>query len=666
LSGPWERYAPAEEGPWARYSPPQQAPDAETGAPANVRAAVGAAQTPADRLATIRRFYPDAEPHGADNFIFQNPRTGRPTIYNPPGFQPLGDMASLAPEVGEFLGGMVGGALAVPPAIAGAPATGGASFLAVPAAVGLGAAGGRELATLGANAFAGTVDRRSPTQRVTDAATTAGVNALAGPAVDAALRGTRWALGPVRRLYGGRGAATAEDFAGAGVRTSAGDVTGNPGTQSLQAVIAASPTGARRMATFTEGQVDDLGRAVAQTAEGIGVPTTPQNAGATLREGAGRAVERFTERQGRLYDEAFEAIGADTRVNFPAVQALRQQIAAEIEQAPASAGRRLAPVLQRIDDLLADSGPGGLAFGAMRRERTALGQRIGQPSVSASAPDPEAATYFRRMYGALTEDMTAHAASRGDDAARALALADRYTKFNRNVNLPYLERLQRQGTDQQVFDLVFPRSGRPDAQTLARITRQMTPEERRTLAATVLDRMGNPTPGAQAAEDFSAATFLTNWNRLTQNGQGAREVLFGGADTELGRNLDRLARVASAMRDTARYTNWSNTGRVLAGAGVVGAVGTPAMEGDMGGVAQAVGLTLVAPAVGARLLTNPAFVGWLAGTAPAIANGQVTPAVTRSLARVSAANPAIRDAIEEYQAAIASQPPQRAPATQSR
>jgi hypothetical protein len=642
-----------------------QAPDNNTGAPANVRAAVGAAQTPQDRLATIRRFYPDARPEGTDNFIFTDPRTQRPTLYNPRGLD-LGDFASVAPEIGEAVGGAIGGALAAPVAVGGAPVTGGASFLAVPAGVGLGAAAGREIATLSANAFGGTADTRDPTRRVTDAATTAGVNALAGPLIDRAVAGARWALGPVTRVIGGRGRATLDDFVQTGVRPSAGDVTGNPLTQTAQVASGNTLGGARRYGAFMEGQADDLGRAVGETAEGIGVPTTPQNAGAAIREGAGRAVERFTARQSDLYDQAFALVGEQSRVAFPQVQALRARIAAEIAQAPTSAGRRLQPVLQRIDDLLADAGPGGMAFGAMRRERTALGRRNGAPQVSAAPAESETRPYFEGLYRALTEDMTAHAAAQGDDAARALALADRYTRFNRTINLPMLERIQKQGTDQQVYNLMFPERGRPDAQTLNRVLRNMGEEERRTVAATVLDRMGLPNPGAQATEDFSAATFLTNWNRLVRDGRGAREVLFGTQDAELGRQLDRLVRVASAMRDTARYTNWSGTARIGGAIGAAGYIGSELADGDFGGAAQAVGLTLVAPAVAARLLTSPQFVGWLAGTAPAIAQGAVTPAVTRSLARVSAANPTIRDAIAEYEAAIASRSPQAAPATQSR
>lgn len=648
-------------------------PDRETGAPANVRAAVGSAQTPADRLATMRRFYPDAQPHGTDNFIFNDPRSGRPTLYNPSGLD-LGDVASVIPEIGEGLGGIVGGALAAPVAVAGAAPTGGASVLAVPAGIGLGAAAGREIATLGANLLGSTVDTRGVGQRIGDAALTAGINAGAGPVADAAIAGARRALGPVTRVIGGRGRATAQDFAEAGVRASAGDVTGNPLTQLSQVAAGNTLGGARRYGAFIEGQADDLGRAVGEAAERIGVPTTPGNAGAAIREGAGAAVERFSARQGELYDRAFGLIGADSRVNFPAVIRLRQELMDQVAAAPESAGARLGPAIQRIDRLLHDAGfdptrrsaqmPEGMAFGAMRGERTALGQLLrDNPAVTASAAPPESRRAMERLYAAMSEDMEGHVRAQGGETAqRALSLADRYTRFNATQNMPILERIQRQGTDEQVYRMLFPQTGRPDAQVLSRTLRNMQPEERRTLAATVLDRMGAPNPGAQAAEDFSAATFLTNWNRLTQNGRAARDALFG-ADPEVARSLDRLVRVAGAMRDTARYTNWSGTARIGAAIGAAGAIGNEAIEGDVGGLAGAVGLTLIAPAAAARMLTNPRFVNWLAGAAPTIAEQGLTPGLYQSLGRIGAVNPEIRDAVEQWRSAITSQPTQPSPQT---
>ena len=58
--------------------------DKRTGAPAFARAVVGGAPEK-DRLANLKRFFPDAVAYGDDNFVFTDPGTGRPTLYNPPG-----------------------------------------------------------------------------------------------------------------------------------------------------------------------------------------------------------------------------------------------------------------------------------------------------------------------------------------------------------------------------------------------------------------------------------------------------------------------------------------------------------------------------------------------------------------------------------------------------
>src|SRR5262245_36473335 len=91
--------------------------DKRSGANASARRDVGGAITPMDKLATLRRYYPDAQPYGDDNFVFTDPSTGRPTLYNPPGLDP-GDIPSLTPEAFEFTGGTVGALAAGPRAIA--------------------------------------------------------------------------------------------------------------------------------------------------------------------------------------------------------------------------------------------------------------------------------------------------------------------------------------------------------------------------------------------------------------------------------------------------------------------------------------------------------------------------------------------------------------------
>ena len=95
----------------------------DRGASVDVRAQVGAAKSPEDRLATMRNFYPEAIPYGEDNFLAINRRNDQPFLYNPPGMD-FGDI----PEYGRDIvttGAGIGGAMLAAPAVAtgaGAPA----------------------------------------------------------------------------------------------------------------------------------------------------------------------------------------------------------------------------------------------------------------------------------------------------------------------------------------------------------------------------------------------------------------------------------------------------------------------------------------------------------------------------------------------------------------
>ena len=101
--------------------------DTKTGAPANVRAAVSGAQSPDDRLATLKNFYPDALPvevfdpqdgaakFGFGNFVYTSPETGQLTLFDEdlrifgmpvPG---LRDLVDVGPEIAETVGAIGGG-----------------------------------------------------------------------------------------------------------------------------------------------------------------------------------------------------------------------------------------------------------------------------------------------------------------------------------------------------------------------------------------------------------------------------------------------------------------------------------------------------------------------------------------------------------------------------
>lgn len=204
----------AEDNIFAQFGPPQRKPEPEnifsrfgpspvtaeqpetvkpysekdvevSGAPAGLRTALGGLNAE-DRFRELKKLDPNAVMQGDDNFIYRDPETGKVTLWNEEGWLPTwGDIGSIYPDIAEVAGGALAAGAAAPAAVASAIPTGGASLLTLPAAYGLGAAGGREAATLAGNYLAGVDDTRGVGQRFADTGQTALTNAvfeMAGPA----------------------------------------------------------------------------------------------------------------------------------------------------------------------------------------------------------------------------------------------------------------------------------------------------------------------------------------------------------------------------------------------------------------------------------------------------------------------------------------------------
>jgi len=106
--------------------------DNETGAPKKIRAVVSAYKKPEDKLKLIKKYYPDAIPFGSDNYVFTNPKTKQPTLFNPGGFD-LGDVfeyGRIAVEIPAGIAGFAVGATLSSPTIVGVPVAGAATSAA--------------------------------------------------------------------------------------------------------------------------------------------------------------------------------------------------------------------------------------------------------------------------------------------------------------------------------------------------------------------------------------------------------------------------------------------------------------------------------------------------------------------------------------------------------
>jgi hypothetical protein len=632
--------------------------DKERGARLAARSATGATSRPDDRLATLKKYYPDAQPYGDDNFVFTDPKTGRPTLYNPPGLD-VGDVASVGPEISEMAGGIVGATLATPPAVAGAAPTAGTSLLTIPAGYGLGAAAGREGYSLLSTPLMGTEDTRGLLERLSDITITGGVNAVGGRIAELLGRGASNVAGPVVRAAKNRllqpGTQAISDFATAGVTPSAGAVTGNRGVQMMEHALANLPGSASVMQRNAERQLADIASAVDDLTANYGQRLTKEALGRRLQNAATTAGERFAARRNVLDDQLETAIGSGTRVPVPNVTALRQQLQAQAAQAPNSRGPVLDAAIKRLQALEADAAQGGVPFGALRAVRTDVGQMLERPDVTGW--NPAAAAGMRRVYAALAQDIQAAAESAGPAARRALALHDRYVRFNRNVNLPILDDLAAKETPEQAYRYAmgFVQDG---GSRLTALRRNVPDAEWNDVAATVLGRLGRTrgfvTDVADDVGEFSPATFMTEFKKLSPE---ARAALFGGTRyAELTSDLNRLARVMDRVGDVSKMANTSGTARVLGAMFGIYAAGDVVTGGDPVTAAGKVATFVIAPRVAARLLTNPRFVRWMASTVSNRgARPGIAPAELARLALVAKAEPEIRDEVRQYLDALRGQ-----------
>lgn len=636
--------------------------DKRRGAPASVRAAVGAASTPQDRLTTIRKTYPDAQPYEDDNFIFADPKTKRPTLYNPPGLD-FGDLPSIGPEIAESIGGTAGGLLTG----ALAPITAGTSIMAVPAGIGGGAAAGRELYQQLAKALLGTEDTRSLPHHLADTATTAGMNAVGARVGDLVGQGARGLFGPaVRNRLSAGGRQAIQDAQSLGVDLPIGAATGNRTIQTIEQGLFNTPGGAGPISNAYQNTVASVRDAADQLATRFGAKLqTKETVGGKIKAAAEGAADRFAARQKTLDAEIDRHIGASTPTAVNNVAAFRNQLAADLAAAPTSRKRALQAAIDRADEIIADAG--GLTFETLRKIRTDLGRELDAPDVSGYLPAAEAA--LRKLYGAIREDIRAAADAAGPAARRALNVHDRYVRLNREVNLPVLQKIADQDLDIKAFNYAM-QGAKDGGERLASLRRQFRPEEWDVIASSVLGRLGRAKPGQQGANelgeevgDFSVATFLTNWNNLSPEAQNA--LWAGTRYAQLRDPLNTLVRVAERMVDSSKMANNSGTARSVG----VALSGLTALNylftGGLGPAVTFTAFGLVGPNIAARLITNPGFVKWLAhsGAPGVMRNPNGLASHVARLTVVAEANPEIRDAIGQFVDALRAAPQEPASAT---
>jgi len=650
--------------------PLEKLTDIRTGAPVNVRAAVGAVEKPADRLATVKKFYPDAQPYEDNNFIYTNPKTGQPTLMNEVNQKVLGiplptkgDIAGAAPEIAEMVGGGMGATLGL---LSSAPTGGTASVYTVPTMSAAGALTGKTLAQEYIRRMFGSApDTRNIIEAGTEAGSTFLSNMLGQRLGEVAPEVVKQTIGPALRYVGGKIApqSVGPSARRLGVELPAGAATGNKSIQTIESGVASMPAGAQVIGPAYEKAISQTGGAAKTLAERFGTPMSKEGAGAEIKAAAKNAVERFKQTRTSLDDNVEGFIGPDTMVSVDNATNLLNDLKAQLVKAPESLGPSLNPSIQRLEGIIADASAnnGMIPFGILRKVRTSIGQELDNTMAAGVAPQSKQS--LNSVYGSLSEDIKNAALQAGPDAEKALKTHDRYVRLFRNSEggrVPpseTLEKIIQTDTDAKAFNLAM--SGSKDSgQQLARLRGMFKPEEWDIVSASVLDNLGRAKAGQRAGEmlgeeisDFSANSFLTNWNNLSSS---AKTALFGGKRyAELKQPLDDLVNISNALRDAEKMKNYSNTARsLMTGLGfaaIGGGIGF-AGNGDVGSNAvESVMAAAGSSYMAGKLLTNPKFVNWLTQSVNVTNKNPnaLIPQLSR-LAAIADADAGIRDEIYQY------------------
>lgn len=459
----------------------------------------------------------------------------------------------------------------------------------------------------------------------------------------------------------------------------AGDVSGSPFAQWTQNSLGNLPGSAGRITSTAKATVDDLANAVDSRAGTLGSATTIQDAGTSLQKGGANWLDRTKQGVKDAYDNMRMYIGDGDQIPLTNTRAQLTNLTSNMKDMPGTAGY-LTPnfytgLKSNIESDLAKlqpqptttiSNPYGIpgagstvttppsappvlgpSYDTVKQIRTAIGEKLADPAIIDDANRAD----LKRLYGSLSQDLEAAAQAKGPGALAAMKNANAQAQaMYGNVEGVMKNILQKGATPESILSY----AQNSDATNLGKILSNYTPQEKGMLQSYWMRSLGRAPDGVQnaAGDVFSPSAFVTNWNKLNRSGK--TDVLFDGVDPELRDGLNRLANISGSMKDTSRLANNSKTAGTLAFMGLLegGASATGAAIGTgagIGGVAGAVGGAVIAPVAvpfaASRLMTNPAFVKWLATpTSPQAVNMRL-----KGLAGVAAANPAIAPDIQAFQ-----------------
>tara|TARA_R100001163_G_C5063856_1_gene201264 strand:+ start:581 stop:3154 length:2574 start_codon:yes stop_codon:yes gene_type:complete len=608
--------------------------DTFTGAPFDVRAAVGAAQSQEDKLATLKKFYPDALPvevlnpkygaskFGRGNFVFTSPETGELTLFDEDlrvfGFPvpTTGDFADIGPEIAETVGGLATGALAATaaagatsPTILGTIPAGTAAFVA---GEGVGSAAFREGYISLLDYFGETEDSRTGLEQFGDAIVTGTLNAALGPVASKLVDGVKFVAGaPIRYATNSLSVPAKEALKKMQNVVSAptvGAVLNTPFYQWIEnSVLKSMPLSSRRMKENSEQTLRELDERAASLAQeyGGGAAKTYSETASGVMTAAQKAQQRYIEKRNAMYDEVGELMPKDLVGDTKHVERFKQKYLADSQSA--TGVDDIDPALRLVEKMEIDAKNGVLTYDRLKNFRSGIQRNIRSAETQGALSEKdqrikELIGYITKDLDALVESGASKQLSLFDDKAGVAAAENILTKYKaanefvaenmkKGGDMAFVEDIIREGGAEASNALTMVLRGSDlGAEKFEKLRRQFEPEEFDELVGFTLGRMGRgKMPGLEATEeaveegtdlllktrDFNPGRFLKSYEAMSPE---ARKVLFQGTRyKDLPKSLDDLLFTINRVTNAANQMgNPSGTARAMyamGGLGVFGGLG---------------------------------------------------------------------------------------------
>jgi len=395
-----------------------------------------------------------------------------------------------------------------------------------------------------------------------------------------------------------------DDAKRAGTNLTAGQATGRHGLQAAE--TAARPLiGGGPLERALERSNSDIQRRLAQISDDISTTRGTEAAGRTIKgaiSGQGGFVDRFKAQSGVMWRAVDDAIGAETQVGVSNTKGALDNLVRTDDFAKILNTPKIAEIKGAMDARQS------VDYATLRELRSAIGARLSDQRLTSDIPTSE----LRRLYGAISEDIRSAAGAAGDDVLRAFNRANNYTRSGHARLEGFIENVMKKDDFAKVFTAVT--KGGAGTQTINAFKRSMKPREWEIVASNVVRELGRASDGAQSAagDAFSINKFLTDWNRLGV----AKQAVFSGSPklAKYGRDLEAIARTAERVKTASQVgSNSSGTAQMSINVSAGLALGGAALTGNwpvLAGALTAIGLNNAS----ARLMSNPRFVSWLAGT----------------------------------------------------